>query len=187
MALHLLGGAGSSEAQSLPTAWAQESQLLSCSGSSLLVEVSFTYFSADITHSDFLTLHGCWTHETLLEAFKRRTARWAVGTWRGRDRQWPPFLRWAAVVCATPWLVSWLQREASGSAWVTSGPGLSHRQQPGCPATGKGTKETFDVQRPSSGHAVHTELQEGGHSCGLPTPSTLPTSGSAPDSFTKAS
>ena len=51
---------------------------------------------------------------------------------------------------ATPQPVSWLQREASGRAWVTSGPGLSHRQRPGCPATRKGTKGSFDVQRPSS-------------------------------------
>lgn len=60
-----------------------------------------------------------------------------------------PILRFAAACeCHSP--VSWLQREASGRAWVTSGPGLSHRQRPVCPATRKGTKGTFDVQGPSS-------------------------------------
>ena len=59
-------------------------------------------------------------------------------------------LRFAAACECHYQPVSWLQREASGRAWVTSGPGLSHRQRPVCPATRRGTKGTFDVQRPSS-------------------------------------
>lgn len=69
-------------------------------------------------------------------------------------------LRFAAAASATPQPVSWLQREASGRAWVTSGPGLSHRQRPGCPATRKGTKGTFDVQRPSSQHTLACTEQQ---------------------------
>lgn len=60
-------------------------------------------------------------------------------------------MRFAAAAGATPQSVSWLQREASGRAWVTSGPGLSHHQRPGCPATRKGTKGTFDVRGPPLG------------------------------------
>lgn len=81
-----------------------------------------------------------------------------MGRWRG-ESSGLLILRFAAAVSATPQPVSWLPREASGPAWVTSGPGLSHRQQPGCPATRKGTKGTFDVQRPSSRHTLRTEQQ----------------------------
>lgn len=71
----------------------------------------------------------------------------------------PPYFEICCSLSATPQPVSWLQREASGRAWVTSGPGLSHRQRPGCPATRKGTKGTFDVQRPSSRDTRLSEQQ----------------------------
>lgn len=93
-----------------------------------------------------------------------------MGRWRG-ESSGLLILRFAAAVSATPQPVSWLPREASGPAWVTSGPGLSHRrQQPGCPATRKGTKGTFDVQRPSSGHALRPSSRPGEHSRCFPTP-----------------
>lgn len=95
-------------------------------------------------------------------------------------------LRFAAAASATPQPVSWLQREASGRAWVTSGPGLSHRQRPGCPATRKGTKGTFDVQRPSSQHTrLYGAASQENIPAVSPPPVALPTSGTG--RFSKAS
>lgn len=97
-------------------------------------------------------------------------------------------LRFAAAASATPQPVSWLQREASGRAWVTSGPGLSHRQRPGCPATRKGTKGTFDVQRPSSQHTrLYGAASQENIPAVSPPPVALPTSGTVPGRFSKAS
>lgn len=69
-----------------------------------------------------------------------------MGRWRGAERP-PDFEVCCSCECHSPG--SFLAAEGGQwPVWVTSGPGLSHHQRPGCPATRKGTKGTFDVQGP---------------------------------------
>lgn len=94
-----------------------------------------------------------------------------MGRWRGGgERQLPPYFEiCCSCECHSP--VSFLAAEgASGRAWVTSGPGLSHHQRPGCPATRKGTKGTFDVQGPPLAHSPVLSSRPGEHSSRSPTP-----------------
>lgn len=69
---------------------------------------------------------------------------------RSREAVPPDFEVCCSCECHSPG--SFLAAEGGQwPAWVTSGPGLSHHQRPGCPATRKGTKGTFDVQGPPLG------------------------------------
>lgn len=84
---------------------------------------------------------------------------------RSREAVPPDFEVCCSCECHSPG--SFLAAEGGQwPAWVTSEPGLSHHQRPGCPATRKGTKGTFDVQGPPL--AVLSSRLE--HSSRFPTP-----------------
>lgn len=151
MGLHLLGGAGSLEAHTLPTPWSQELPLHSSSGflNSWLRSAPHNFLMMSLILTAYIWKVDLQEKASLWLQKEEKKLRWVVERWREHSSELP-VLRFAAAVRTTPWPGSWLQTEASGRPWVTSGPGLSHSQWPGCPATRKGTKGTFDVQKPSS-------------------------------------
>lgn len=125
-----------------------------------------------------------------LKKKKKRNKRCAVGRWRGGERPLPLYFEiCCSCKCHSP--ASFLASE--GGQWpgvgdVRARPESSPAARLGCPATRKGTKGTFDVQRPSSQHTRrHRPAGQENIPAVSPPPAALPTSGTAPDRFNKAS
>lgn len=96
-----------------------------------------------------------------LKKVKRRRREKKGVLWRDgeEERHWPPYFEiCCSSECHSP--ASFLAAE--GGQWPGVGDvraGLSHHQRPGCPATRKGTKGTFDVQGPPLTTLAWTEQQ----------------------------
>ena len=167
-------------------------------GSSLLVEISSTYFSDDVTHSDFLHFESWYRSKTFREASEKKNPKKSSSIKENQGVLWGDgeeeergscllILRFAAACeCHSP--ASFLAAE--GGQWpgvgdVRARPESSPAARLPCHSEG----DKRNLWCPEALLSGHSPVRAAGQNipAASPPPAALPTSGTVPGRFSKAS